>query len=266
MTNRADHYLLAGGPPQRHMKIKNNILIFLLVASISFIGCSSIKVGSSNENTTFYNSTHYHEAHKDGFGDATIKNCKKDTSPNISGKYTSKECDGGRYGQSYPFIALETAPLFFGDSNFGVLSWIQLYKENERRLFNFPNVNFPNDNGTSILKSKLTTVALPIYYLWGDKELGANGNWSFRLGLSLSYHYYHQAELSHDGNTYTASSPHYTDTGTFIAFDWSWFHFSQYVSFNGDKLKFKELKSSKGSPQIVRVLNAESKVAFTYYF
>ena len=239
---------------------------FIIVALISFIGCSSIKVGSSNEQTTFFNSTDFNQAHQDSIAEAEIKNCKKDTSPNISGKYTSKECDEGIHNQSYPFLALETAPLFFGDSNVGVTSGVNLYKENEARLFNFPNVNFPNDNGTSTIKFKLTSIAVPIYYLWGDKKLGANGNWSYRLGLSLSYHYYHEAELSHDGNTYTPSSPHYTDTGFYHAFDWSWFHFSQYMSWSGDKLKFKELKSSKGYPQILRIRNANIKVAFTYYF
>ena len=73
--------------------MKNNILILLLVASISFIGCSSIKVGVSLESTRYYNSTKFHEAQKDGSGDAIIKNCRKDTSPNISGEYTSKECE-----------------------------------------------------------------------------------------------------------------------------------------------------------------------------
>ena len=60
---------------------------------ISFIGCSSIKVGISEEQTRFVNSTDFNQAHKKDGTNAFIKNCEKDTSPNISGKYTSKECD-----------------------------------------------------------------------------------------------------------------------------------------------------------------------------
>ena len=138
MTNQADRYLLAGGPPQLNIKMRKIFFyFFIIVALISFIGCSSIKVGSSSEQTSFINSTDFNIAHKKNGTDAFIKNCEKDTSPNISGKYTSKECDGHIYGNSYPFLALETAPLFFGDSNVGVTSWVNLYKETEARLFNF---------------------------------------------------------------------------------------------------------------------------------
>ena len=86
--------------------------------------------------------------------------------------------DEGSFNPTY--ATLEFSPNYLFDT-IGYYSFIQ-YKE-----FNFYIEDYPSKNVNLTAEIYTITFALPLFLYWGDKNLGKEGNFSFRIGYGPGF-------------------------------------------------------------------------------
>ena len=127
-------------------------------------------------------------------------NFKKKTTN--TGDHVTDECgdEGAREGskvdlQSLPNVSLEIE--FGKPGNWGVLFFTKFSATNRVKF-----INFPKENETAEISHDIRFIGIPIFYTWGDPELGKNGKSSFRFGLGPQFMRYDPIIVKTKDKTY----------------------------------------------------------------
>ena len=171
------------------------------------------------------------------------------TADDKTGDFETDECgdEGAREGskvdlQSLPNVSLEIE--FGKPGRWGVLFFTKFSATNRVKL-----INFPKDNETAEISHDIRFIGIPIFYTWGDPELGKNGKSSFRFGLGPQFMRYDPIIVKTKDKTYKKTINDLSGMFLYITWDWSWFSFNyvQTVPTSGIEID-DELTNDEGKP------------------
>ena len=159
-----------------------------------------------------------------------------------------------------PTIFTEFSPFYFGKTNLGIHFGVTPYTVLQTKL-----INFPKDNESIKMTIVSGNFYTGLFYTWGNKDLGKNGKWSFRLGFHGSYidNYIFYDYL---GKTYQTR---FQDTGGGLFVTWDWSDFCFIMRYNqGDKFQKLDdsIKDETNSRIKIKTDDLEIILAYSYYF
>jgi len=236
------------------------ILLFLFFNNQYFIYADRLLIGLNQNQIVFKNT----EEKIAAGGNEGITTCPQVSNPDLDnipcGIEENKEYDTDGYNYKYePNLSVEI--------NFGVPSKIGIaFFVNFNTYIETILINYPKNNTNSIVKSTARNIGVPLYYTWGDENLGANGSWSFRLGLGPGIIYFDPITIAtSDGQTETKRQ---TIPCTYIqiAWDWKWFSLSYDMFQNGNETVFNKVKDDSGEPAKMVINYNSYKYSYSYYF
>ena len=184
-----------------------------------------------------------------------------------TGDFETDECgdEGAREGskvdlQSLPNVSLEIE--FGKPGRWGVLFFTKFSATNRVKL-----INFPKDNETAEISHDIRFIGIPIFYTWGDPELGKNGKWSFRFGLGPQYMRYDPIIVKTKDKTYKKTINDFSGMFLYITWDWSWFSFNyvQTVPTSGIEID-DELTNDEGKPIKITTMWGGFNLNYSLYF
>ena len=126
--------------------------------------------------------------------------------------------------------------------------------------------DYPKNNVKSIVKSTSRNIGIPIFFVLGDKNLGANGDWSLRLGIGPGLIYFNPLIIETDDGQSEKLNEAQTCTYVQIAWDWSWFSLSYDMFQNYKETVFNNIKNNSGEPAKMRISYYSYKYSYAYYF
>ena len=225
------------------------ITLFIFFCNQHFIYADRLLIGVNQNQIKF--------TEDKAVGDKGIKTCN-DSSPDFN-----KEClETNDEGYNYKYEPNLSLELTFGEpSNFGLALFINLNSNMDTLLY-----DYPKNNVKSIVTSTTRSIGIPIYFVLGDKNLGANGDWSLRLGIGPGLIYFNPLIIeTDDGQSETLNEAH-ACTYIQISWDWSWFSLSYDMFQNYKETVFKNIKNNSGEPAKMRISYNSYKYSYAYYF
>ena len=184
-----------------------------------------------------------------------------------TGDFETDECgdEGAREGskvdlQSLPNVSLEIE--FGKPGRWGVLFFTKFSATNRVKL-----INFPKDNETAEISHDIRFIGIPIFYTWGDPELGKNGKSSFRFGLGPQFMRYDPIIVKTKDKTYKKTINDLSGMFLYITWDWSWFSFNyvQTVPTSGIEID-DELTNDEGKPIKITTMWGGFNLNYSLYF
>ena len=189
------------------------------------------------------------------------------TADDKTGDFETDECgdEGAREGskvdlQSLPNVSLEIE--FGKPGNWGVLFFTKFSATNRVKF-----INFPKENETAEISHDIRFIGIPIFYTWGDPELGKNGKSSFRFGLGPQFMRYDPIIVKTKDKTYKQTINDSSGMFFYITWDWSSLsiNYVQTVPTSGIKID-DELKNNEGKPIKIRTGWQGFNINYSLYF
>ena len=128
-------------------------------------------------------------------------------------------------------------------------------------------INFPKENETAEISHDIRFIGIPIFYTWGDPELGKNDKSSFRFGLGPQFMRYDPIIVKTKDKTYKKTINDLSGMFLYITWDWSWFSFNyiQTVPTKGIKID-DELTNDEGKPIKITTMWGGFNLNYSLYF
>ena len=243
---------------------KSIIIFFVFFLGITKIGNATRLLIGIDTTETFLREVWVDSSGSDQSSPITVCKIGFSETPDSekTGNFEKDECGGNGIGRIYtdnPNVWFETTPLYFGDTSFGVSFYINPNNTNEIKL-----VNYPKDNVSAKIKYNARYVGVPLFYTFGDEELGKDGGFSFRLGLGPSLIYYDPIEVRSEGKT---EVQRFSSNGISILLSIDWGYFSWTINaLGGAPIVFKELKNKYGNPAKLSINHQTKSVNYVWYF
>ena len=189
------------------------------------------------------------------------------TADDKTGDFETDECgdEGAREGskvdlQSLPNVSLEIE--FGKPGRWGVLFFTKFSATNRVKF-----INFPKENETAEISHDIRFIGIPIFYTWGDPELGKNSKSSFRFGLGPQFMRYDPIIVKTKDKTYKKTINDLSGMFLYITWDWSWFSFNyvQTVPTSGIEID-DELTNDEGKPIKITTMWGGFNLNYSLYF
>ena len=162
--------------------------------------------------------------------------------------------------QPLPNVSLEIE--FGKPGRWGVLFFTKFSATNRVKF-----INFPKENETAEISHDIRFIGIPIFYTWGDPELGKNSKSSFRFGLGPQFMRYDPIIVKTKDKTYKKTINDFSGMFLYITWDWSWFSFNyvQTVPTSGIEID-DELTNDEGKPIKITTMWGGFNLNYSLYF
>lgn len=179
-----------------------------------------------------------------------------------SGDFAKDECGGKdriNHTITKPNIMYETSPFYFFETNFGATIFLNPAKSREVKL-----IDFPKFGQTSKVKYTARFIGIPIFYTWGNKDFGNDGDFSIRLGGGRAITYFDPIEINSGGKRAVKTI---TTNGDSFIFSIDWGYFSYLVQLVNTKyIEFKEFENDNNKPVKLNVVHQSQNFNYVWYF
>ena len=126
-------------------------------------------------------------------------------------------------------------------------------------------IHYPKDNESTIVKGTIRIIGVPIFYTWGDPELGKNGSWAFRAGVGPSIRYYDPLIIKYKDIEIIKKGFSPVNYSWYFSYDWGYFSFLAQNNI-GESIKLDKLKNNNGKSIDFKQSVNKGLLNYSYYF